>query len=528
MIEFLKKIFCEILLGIILIVFIILKIEDLFLPLFWDEAWVYGPSIIEMSKGFPSLIPSIENIELQRGHPLLFHFLGGIWVKLFGQSLFSLHSFPLLISLVTLISLYVITFKITQKKITGLFSVIILIVQPIFFIQSSIILPEIMLALFAIWALYFYFIENKIGYLISSSLLLYTKESGVVLIILLLLLELFKLIFIYANKRDSIKFIGIILSPLLIISIHFIVQKLKFGWYFFPEHINYVEIDYETVKAKIKSVFNFIFEEQGRITFSYLLPISIIIGFNNSKIWKRVLVLLFLYSIVKLMFNRWDIAKYINEIISILLISSIPFIFLHEIKENNKKIYLSITIILFIISHSIFSSINFISFRYLIIIFPLLILIIVILIDNSKTNYNYLLLISTSIIVSLFNINSINNDKHIGDTNFNYRNAVKVQQKTISYLKKMKLENTKIYTSFIIQNALSSSYSGYITDNKFFTRIHNNSNEKDIEYYIFTNIEEDENKETILAKNQVELILKIESGIVFSEIYKSKTPTLSP
>ena len=522
MIEFLKIKSCEILLGIILIIFIILKIKDLFLPLFWDEAWVYGPSLIEISKGIPSLIPSIENIELQRGHPLLFHFLGGIWLKIFGISYFSLHNYALFISIVLLISLYFITYRITQNKITGLFAVMILIMQPIFFIQSSLVLPEIMLALFALWTLYVYIIECKIGYFITSSLLLYTKESGIVLLILLILLEVYKLIFIYTNKKKSFNSIGIILSPLLVIAIHFIIQKIKFGWYFFPEHIGYVETDYEIVKAKIKSIYNFIFEEQGRIVFSYLLPISILIGFNNSKLWKRVLIVLILFTVVKLTFNRWSIDKYINEIISILLIFSIPFIYKNEIKENNTKIFLSLIIILFIIAFTLFSSINFFSFRYLLILIPLLILLVIVLIDNSELKYKQVVSASVFIIISLFSINSINYDTHIGDTNFNYRDAIKVQQMTISYLKENRMENSKIYTSFIFQNALTSKLSGYISDDTFFNKVHNDINEKDTEFYIFTNIEDDKKKDIILASNQTELLYRIEKGKVYSEIYKKR------
>ena len=85
------------LLFLLIIVFILLKLEAMSLPFFWDEAWSYLPAIREMAEKGPSLLPGSIHTELYRGHPLVFYFLSSIWMKLFGHSLPISHLFPLII-----------------------------------------------------------------------------------------------------------------------------------------------------------------------------------------------------------------------------------------------------------------------------------------------------------------------------------------------------------------------------------------------------------------------------------------------
>ena len=57
----------------ILIGFIILKWDALFLPYFWDEAWVYMPAIRTMAEKGPSILPGSIEADLYTGHPLFFY-----------------------------------------------------------------------------------------------------------------------------------------------------------------------------------------------------------------------------------------------------------------------------------------------------------------------------------------------------------------------------------------------------------------------------------------------------------------------
>jgi hypothetical protein len=60
---------------------------------FWDEAWGYAPALKSMAQAGPSLLPGSISTDLSRGHPLLFHFLGGVWIKIFGETNLSLHAY---------------------------------------------------------------------------------------------------------------------------------------------------------------------------------------------------------------------------------------------------------------------------------------------------------------------------------------------------------------------------------------------------------------------------------------------------
>ena len=93
-------------LFIILLVFVALKIPHLHYAYFWDESWPYAPALRAMYLHGPGLMPNAIDPELSRGHPLLFHALAATWMKIFGTSHVSLHSFALLISILFLIFIY--------------------------------------------------------------------------------------------------------------------------------------------------------------------------------------------------------------------------------------------------------------------------------------------------------------------------------------------------------------------------------------------------------------------------------------
>ena len=78
---------------LVLLVFVIFKIPHLFYPYYWDESWPYAPAIREMLHHGISLMPDAVNPELSRGHPLFFHAIAALWMKIFGSSHFAMHSF---------------------------------------------------------------------------------------------------------------------------------------------------------------------------------------------------------------------------------------------------------------------------------------------------------------------------------------------------------------------------------------------------------------------------------------------------
>ncbi|MFA4853543.1 MAG: hypothetical protein WC599_13585, partial [Bacteroidales bacterium] len=107
----------SILLIILVIAFIIIKIPYLSLPYYWDEAWVYGPALRIMESHKLSLLPDALPVYYSRGHPLFFHFMGALWLRIFGTSLVASHIYALFISIALLISVYIFCKQLFSKEV---------------------------------------------------------------------------------------------------------------------------------------------------------------------------------------------------------------------------------------------------------------------------------------------------------------------------------------------------------------------------------------------------------------------------
>ena len=184
----------------ILIGFICISIPRLHLPHFWDASWVYGPAIYDMSRGIPSLLPDSLDVRIARGHPLMFHFLGASWVKIFGYSAISLNVFTLCISLAALFMVYRLGSRFFGAG-AGLIALAICATQEMFVAQALQTLPEMLLALCVLTTMYTYLTERNLLFVISGVVLLLTKETGVVAIGTISLLHLMKVIFITEPEK---------------------------------------------------------------------------------------------------------------------------------------------------------------------------------------------------------------------------------------------------------------------------------------------------------------------------------------
>src|SRR5512145_3276940 len=122
----------------IIILFFISKLPYLQLPFYWDEALVYGPAVRKMAITGISLLPDALPIELSRGHPLLFHVLNASWLHIFGNSLFSVHLFNLLVGCTLVFVVYLFCKKYYTGYI-GTAAAFVLCLQPVFMAQSTMV-----------------------------------------------------------------------------------------------------------------------------------------------------------------------------------------------------------------------------------------------------------------------------------------------------------------------------------------------------------------------------------------------------
>mgnify|MGYP003890697421 CR=1 FL=1 len=343
------------LLFLLIIAFILLKLEALSLPFFWDEAWSYLPAIREMAEKGPSLLPGSIHTELYRGHPLVFYFLSSIWMKIFGHGLIVSHLFPLIISITLLISIYWITFKWTNSYFTGFLATLLVFIQPIFLTQSTFLLSEIWLGLLFLWSFWFYFKRHWIGFGITVVTALLSKESAYCLIPAFVIISGIEWYLKRINKKEFLVNISIITCLFLAGFSFFILQKIKFGWLFFPLHTNM--IDFKEIGHKMESSFLILFISQGRNIIYLIALITAIVSYVYLK---------------------------------------------NKLSKDIQMILISFAVLTF--GFSLFAAINFFSTRYLFAVIPLMLISCAIFIGSISKSYYPFVIISIIVVIGSINI----------------------------------------------------------------------------------------------------------------------------
>lgn len=261
---------------LVLAAFFFMKWDALALPLFWDELGVYGPGILAMLDSGVGLLPSALEPELSRGHPLLFYAVFAGYSKLIGFSLLKIRLLAAFIS----IGLFGSVWWIGRKVLGGKYDwvpAMLLVVMPAVFVQSTLVLPEIMLSLFMLWGLYHIYQENWLWYAVFGSLAIMTKETG----ILLPLAGITYLVF--SREKPDWKSIGWLVIPILVFGIFLLIQKVQNGWFFFPYHTELISFNWNEISFKAGEMLHFLFVDQGR----WLLSIVIVLTATLTIIRKK-------------------------------------------------------------------------------------------------------------------------------------------------------------------------------------------------------------------------------------------------
>lgn len=229
--------------------------------MYWDEIGVYGPGILYMLDHGISLLPAGLDPELSRGHPLFFYFLFALWVKVVGFSLVKLHLLALAISL----SLFASVFYMARKlgaEVSALFMTFWLMVQGAIFAQASLALPEMLLSLEILWALYFFYQKKYLPYVLAASLALLTKESALVLPLACITWQFW--LFIRKKEHKIARAILFASIPFLTYFAFLLIQKQTHGWYFFPYHMELVNLEFTKIWKKLLDYLAWLLWDQGR------------------------------------------------------------------------------------------------------------------------------------------------------------------------------------------------------------------------------------------------------------------------
>lgn len=229
------------------------------LPYFLDEMGVYIQAVYYMAANSIQLSPDAVPVEFSRGHPLLFTWIYAWIFRWFSYSSTSVHVFSWCITAMLGSAVYWSTRRQAGEG-PALLSLVVFLVQPLVLAQSTLVLPEMLLAFFiftAFWALQ----ERRfLLYVLLASAALLTKESGLIIIAAAAGWTLFSAKPLDVKGRQ----LGIVLLPLLVFVGWFCWQKKLFGWFFFPLHVDLMQWSVRGAFSQMQQGFDFLFLSQGR------------------------------------------------------------------------------------------------------------------------------------------------------------------------------------------------------------------------------------------------------------------------
>ena len=500
-------------LVIIMLTFLLAKWSSLSLPYFWDEAWSYILAIHTMANQSPCFLPGCIDTELYRGHPLFLYFLSATWLKFISPSLFSMHLFAMLISIWAIVSFYRLCAYFLPAG-WALFAAGFLVMQQAFFVQSSFVLPEILLMLLTTEAA-IGFLKNQTWKLILSLILLtLTKETGIIIGLGFFMASLF------IKKQAYRQIIWTYLIAFIPCLLFYLDQKIKLGWFFYPFHQDLVDFSYAAIKLKAGIIFHFLFIDQGRkILIPALSLLTIFYMWRKAKYHYVVLIVLGLLACA---------SYFLESAILCLVQLVIAGILFWEKRAHEHKLKqlaaLGVSISILVVA---FSSINFLMLRYLLVLLPFLLLAIFILLHKVLKSKSILIPATCFLYVihgfMSFHFTFYKRGWH-DDVSINYLNMVRVHQQVVSLAEENNWQENNVYTHFLMKYYLTRKETGYLGSNTPFAHVrHEGTLEPDDEIIIISTIEQNDYLENAIHDGSRHVLLKrFQIHHAWSEVYGIK------
>lgn len=469
----------RIIFALFMCVFFFLKLEDCYLPYYWDELGVYSQASLYMYDHAPSLLPGDLPDYLSRGHPLLFVFIYACFFKVFGTSVLAAHIFTCLISILFVSIAYRLAERFFSPNV-ALMSALLLVIQPLFFAQAVFVLPEIMLGVFALLSIYFY-LGKKIGLAsIFATLALLTKETAIVLPLVMLVMEGIK----FFRKGITFKKLFItclvIFSPYYIFGLFIIIQRIQNGWFFYPYHTGFISFSPESIYWRLTGYLNFIFTRQGRITWL----IVIIVAIPVAVFWNKI-------NMKKAVVGIW--------------------------KDFSEDTFVLSTLVLYAVGILCYSCLNYTLQRYLLLIYPVFTILIVLIVFHLLRKK---ILLSYGIILSFAFINLfyMKSPVKMVENDMAYTDLLKIQMEICRYFDTEELCKKNIAVDFPVTPCFFDTRLGYVNHTGFVLMEVATPLNPSADYYVYTNPGSLEEKKVL--ESDLQLVKEFHRGAAEGYIYK--------
>lgn len=505
----------RLLLIIALIVFVVAKVPHLHDGFFWDESWVYAPSIFLMYAHGPSLLPNAIPVDYSRGHPLFFQAACAGWMHLFGKSNFSMHCFALFVSLATAVAVFEVCLRLFNQR-TASVAIALLLLDVVFFVNSSFVMTDIMIGLFAFLSVYFYATNKYILTVLSATLLLFTKESGIVLPAVLFA----DIVITIVKQRKFTKEVWYkcmsVGLPLVFMLSFFLIQKQTFGWYLFPNHTDNIHLGADNTFYHLQTSLAMLFQREGLFYYYILLGLLLLLAAVQRK--KPYYLLIIAYGVLlylsALVFSHKDAVTYVFAGVSLVLLGllySKQFPALNDRQTRFMRISVA-----FSVAFIYFCCINFFETRYLL---PAMLFITVML--AIGIDHFYPVRVKRLFLLPVLVLIGLNNFRMKSEEMLVYE-RMDVQQHLVDYFEKNSFYDKIIYARpFLEMVHLQDPKTGFLHSERTFTHVTDHA-EHSTELVVMDSIEPDGQDDAIRKDSSFTLIHRYEQGSTWVEVYQRK------
>lgn len=524
MIEFLKKRWPLIL---VVLVFVVLKVPHLRYAFFWDECWPYASAVNKMYQNGPSLLPGSIDGDLARGHPLMFHFLASLWMKVFGTSNIAMHSFPLFIAVLTLIILYEAGLWVEGMR-TAVAAVILVASQQMFFVESSFLLMEIMQALLGFAAILFYAQRRYVLLAISLATLYYTKESGLVVGVVLGIDTLILLFKKHESRQHKLKLVVAQGFPVVAIGVFFLLQKKINGWYVLPLYAKGLESDIRLFYARFSDFMGIYFKNDLlKCLWYFITLLLLVLAYIKKK--KAYVYPALLIPIAALIVNgKYDfvLLGYMQMALIVPGLLILPGkLFKNIISLDAQRLHFIRLLMAAIVAFTIFMSFNlFFIYRYALMSFvPMLFIAVVIGVGLIKELNGKLYPVLMLVIIGV-NACAYRDRTGLYDMRMGAYDAMYVQQRVADFMEAHEWTDKNISIYDGLQNVrLTDVNAGFLKKGKPFRNILWGV-KANTDIILLDNLEGKErttdSSKVIKMKPDFKLIFRAERGQAWSEVYE--------
>lgn len=341
-------------LALLLVPFEIYKVRDLALPYFWDELGVYARAAVYLHDHALGLLPADLPPDLSRGHPLLLPFAFGALFRVFGATPLVAHVLMLLVSTALVVSVFWIA-RTHWCSAVGLAAAGLLVAQPLFLAQSTLLLPEVPLALLALWAIHAFARDRYLQAAVFLGLAIFVKETALVLVAVLAMTLALQWWRARPPARAAMAGVVALAIPSLLYGAFLLIQKHQNGWYLYPFHKDQVNFHWAAMKGQLADGMAFVFVEQGRIALSVVVALWTVFRLfgqreGKSRLEPGVAWTFALFSLVFLLFSAGNVfmKRYLLCLLPPLAILSGRALF--ELVRDQVKVLLPATIALCLLS----------------------------------------------------------------------------------------------------------------------------------------------------------------------------------